>query len=49
MADRKNKFKKVAAATSRRAQKKGVEDEKSFYEDVDAQMAIDMEKWDKQE
>jgi hypothetical protein len=42
MADRKNKFKKVATATARRAQKKeGGDKTSSFHQDVDAEMAED--------
>jgi hypothetical protein len=50
MADRKNKFKKVVITTSRKAQKKRGEDKTpSFYQDVGAAMAEDLEKWEKDE
>jgi hypothetical protein len=49
MADRTNKLRKVATATSQKAQKKeGESKTSSFGDDVSAELARDMEKWEKE-
>jgi hypothetical protein len=49
MADRIIKFKRGATATAQKAQKKGGEDQtSSFGQDVSAELALDMEKWNKE-
>jgi hypothetical protein len=49
MADRTNKLRKVATATSQKAQKKEGEGKTSSFGDhVSAELARDMEKWEKE-
>jgi hypothetical protein len=49
MSDKVTKYRRSATATSQKAQKKGGEDKtSSFAEDVSAELARDMEKWEKE-
>jgi hypothetical protein len=49
MADKFNKLRKSATATSQKAPKRGGEGQtSSFAQDVSAELALDMEKWTKE-
>jgi hypothetical protein len=50
MSDKVIKFRRSATATAQKAQKKEEEDKtSSFRDDVGAELARDMEKWEKEE